>query len=140
MCKKADDDFSEFLTDPILRSIAEYNRTHAFDDETPEQIAADDRWVEEMEAERKAKNAVMTKGYLWYNTEEQRYGVIDASDCWAIEGLHCGACMEILIDEDDDKWEPVRLEYNNSAHELSRGWYLVGHSSDDLDGLRVRMR
>lgn len=81
----------------------------------------------------------MTKGYLWYNSEEQRYGVIDAADCWAIEGLHCGACMEVLTGEDADKWEQMRLEYNASAHELSHGWYLVGYKIDKLDGLRVRM-
>jgi hypothetical protein len=77
----------------------------------------------------------MTTGYLWYNTEEKRYGVIDAADLWAIDSLHCGACMEALV---NDAWLPVRLEYTASAHELSRGWYLVGYDGK-LDGLRVRM-
>lgn len=81
----------------------------------------------------------MTTGYLWFNAEEKRYGVIDGADLWAIDGLHCGACMEALVDDEADKWLPVRLEYNASAHELSRGWYLVGYDSDKLDGLRVRM-
>jgi hypothetical protein len=47
--------------------------------------------------------------------------------------------MEVFVDEDAEKWLPVRIEYNASSHELSRGWYLVGYDSDKIDGLRVRM-
>lgn len=75
----------------------------------------------------------MTTGYLWYNAEERRYGVIDAADLWAIDGLHCGACMEALV---NDAWLPVRLEYNASAHELSVGGILSATTATSLTACR----
>ena len=57
MCKKIDDDFSEFFTDPVLHAALVERGKHVFDDETPEQIAADDEFVEEMETLRKAKKS-----------------------------------------------------------------------------------
>ena len=44
-------------------------------------------------------------------------------------GLHCGECMEVLVDE---KWVPTRIE-------MGDGWYLVGVKTDRLQGLTVRI-
>jgi len=65
----------------------------------------------------------MTTGYLWYNADRERYGIIDEADLWTDDGLHCGACMEALLGFD---WISVRLEYTQHDHELTRGWYFVG--------------
>lgn len=81
----------------------------------------------------------MINGYLWYNTDEGRYGIIDSSDLLVYDGLHCGACMDVFVEE-SQKWVPVRLEYASpSARVLSRGWYLVGLNAAKLDGLKIRM-
>lgn len=44
-------------------------------------------------------------------------------------GLHCGECMDVLVDE---KWVPTRIEMGND-------WYLVGVKTDRLQGLTVRI-
>ena len=47
-------------------------------------------------------------------------------------GLHCGECLEVLV---DDKWVPTRMEMN-----LAREWYLVGTSyCGDLEYVRARI-
>lgn len=73
----------------------------------------------------------MTQGYLWYNSAEKRYGVIDNHDLWAIEGLHCGMCMEVEL---NGRWTPTRIEYSDST-----GWFLVGLPNISLAGLKARM-
>ena len=30
----------------------------------------------------------MKTGYLWYNADRERYGIIDEADLWADDGLH----------------------------------------------------
>lgn len=87
----------------------------------------------------------MKKEYtLWYNSREERYGTLDASDCWDCTGLHCGACFDALIGR---TWVPVRLEYSDYGERfaLSRGWYLCNGNGalprqPKFDGLRVRFR
>ncbi len=44
-------------------------------------------------------------------------------------GLHCGECMDVLI---DGEWIPTRIE-------MGEGWYLVGIQTDQLVGLIVRI-
>lgn len=44
-------------------------------------------------------------------------------------GLHCGECMDVLIDQE---WVPTRIEMAND-------WYLVGIHTDQLVGLTVRI-
>lgn len=44
-------------------------------------------------------------------------------------GLHCGECMDVLI---DGEWIPTRIE-------MGDGWYLVGIQTDQLAGLVVRI-
>lgn len=44
-------------------------------------------------------------------------------------GLHCGECMDVLVDE---KWIPTRIEMGDD-------WYLVGVKTDRLQGLTVRI-
>lgn len=44
-------------------------------------------------------------------------------------GLHCGECMDVLVDE---KWVPTRIEMGDD-------WYLVGVKTDRLQGLTVRI-
>ncbi len=80
---------------------------------------------------------------LWYNAEKERYGVLDVDDTWYNDGLHCGACFDILLGDD---WLPVRLEYTDDGrYPLTRGWYLFGPDGKPLpgeqqrfDGLQVR--
>lgn len=45
-------------------------------------------------------------------------------------GLHCGECMEVLI---DDEWIPTRIE-------MREGWYLVGINTKEVAGLTVRIK
>lgn len=44
-------------------------------------------------------------------------------------GLHCGECMDVLVDEN---WIPTRIEMGDD-------WYLVGVKTDRLQGLTVRI-
>ena len=44
-------------------------------------------------------------------------------------GLHCGECLDILINGD---WVPTRIE-------MGDGWYLTGIKTDNLEGLIVRI-
>lgn len=85
----------------------------------------------------------MKKGYLWYNTDRERYGIVDDMDCWNPDGLSCGACFDALI---GGEWVPVRLEHSEYKHPANHGWYLFDDNGAELpaaqqllDGLRVRM-
>lgn len=49
MCKKANDDFSFIFNDPDMKHALVENNKHMFDGETPEQLAADDEMVAELE-------------------------------------------------------------------------------------------
>lgn len=72
------------------------------------------------------------KGILGYNYENDRYGILNNLDLWENEGLHCGACLEVLV---DDKWIETSIEKYRGE------WYLVGTNlkGDDLEYLKVRM-
>lgn len=69
---------------------------------------------------------------LGYNIENDRYGILEM-DLWVDEGLHCGECIEVYI---DDKWIKDRIEFRHDTKE----WYLVysGLTGEELEGLKVR--
>lgn len=71
-------------------------------------------------------------GYLGYNSENKRYGILNA-DLWVDDGLHCGECFEVW-DNANEKWIPTRIEMSGQE------WYLVGtrFKGDDLEHLKVR--
>ena len=60
----------------------------------------------------------MREGRLGYNSSNGRYGIL-SSDLWIDTGLHCGECLQILM---DGKWVQTRMEMD-----AARNWYLVGH-------------
>ena len=68
-------------------------------------------------------------GILGYNSSNDRYGIL-AMDLWVDDGLHCGECLEVYV---DDEWVQDRLEMGDT-------WYLVNSKlkGNDLEGLRVR--
>lgn len=70
----------------------------------------------------------MRQGNLIYDKESGRMDIRFGLEKY-YGGLHCGECMDVLI---DDKWVPTRIE-------MSDDWYLVGIRTDDLIGLRVRI-
>ena len=73
----------------------------------------------------------MREGRLGYNSSNGRYGNL-SSDLWIDTGLHCGECLEVLV---DDKWVPTRMEMN-----IAREWYLVGTPyCGDLEYVRARI-
>ena len=74
----------------------------------------------------------MIKGRLGYNSENGRYGIL-VMDLWKDDGLHCGECLEVLI---DGEWVEDRIEMAFGGE-----WYLV-HSKlrgSDLEYLPVRI-
>ena len=76
----------------------------------------------------------MIEGRLGYNNSNDRYGIL-VSDLWEDEGLHCGAGIEVLV---EDKWVHSRME--KSWTEDGSHWYLVGTPYyGDLEYVRVRM-
>ncbi len=48
----------------------------------------------------------MREGRLGYNSNNGRYGIL-SSDLWIDAGLHCGECLQILM---DSKWVQTRME------------------------------
>lgn len=71
-------------------------------------------------------------GILGYNYEEKRMGIL-SFDLWVKDGLHCGECLEVLI---DDEWVSDRIEYSSRTKE----WYLVKTklSGDQLERVKVK--
>jgi len=69
---------------------------------------------------------------LGYNEQNDRYGILE-SDLWIDEGLHCGECIEIML---NDKWVKDRIEYDNNI----KNWYLVKSRliGEELEYLQVR--
>lgn len=70
-------------------------------------------------------------GWLSYNSDNDRMGILDKMDLWADDGLHCGECFEVFL---NDEWVADRLE-------LSQGkWYLVylKLKDNELEGLKIR--
>ena len=73
----------------------------------------------------------MREGRLGYNSNNGRYGIL-SSDLWIDTGLHCGECLQILM---DGKWVETRMEMD-----AARNWYLVGTPyRGDLEYIRVRI-
>ncbi|MBC2460395.1 DUF5348 domain-containing protein [Clostridium beijerinckii] len=70
-------------------------------------------------------------GWLGYNSNNDRMGILDNMDLWADDGLHCGECFEVFL---NDEWKAERLELGNGE------WYLVYSklSGEQLEGLKVR--
>lgn len=69
-------------------------------------------------------------GKLGYNFESDRYGILNSSDLWADEGLHCGEVVEIFI---NDKWVKDRIEMT-----WDKKWYLVHNKLQELEGLKIK--
>ncbi len=73
----------------------------------------------------------MREGRLGYNSSNGRYGIL-SSDLWIDTGLHCGECLQILM---DGKWVQTRMKMD-----VARNWYLVGTPyRGDLEHIRVRI-
>lgn len=70
-------------------------------------------------------------GWLSYNCENERMGILDKMDLWDDDGLHCGECFEVLI---NDEWIADRIELSGGE------WYLVYSKlkGNQLEGLKVR--
>lgn len=75
----------------------------------------------------------MKEGRLGFNQSNKRYGLLNM-DLWEDTGLHCGATLEVLI---DDKWVPTRMEMNRQDE-----WYLVGTGlkGDQLEYVQARIK
>ena len=71
-----------------------------------------------------------TIGYLGYNSDNDRYGILNNSDLWLDNGLHCGECIEVYL---NGEWVADRIEYLDE-------WYLVYSKlkGDSLEHLKVR--
>lgn len=69
-------------------------------------------------------------GYLGYNSENNRYGILNRMDLWEDTGLHCGESIDIVI---DDKIIHTRIEMKGKT------WYLVdtGLEGEELEGIKV---
>jgi hypothetical protein len=70
-------------------------------------------------------------GILSYNYDNERYGILNAMDLWEDDGLHCGECFEVFI---NNEWVADRVEMSKWE------WYLVYSklSGSQLEGLKVR--
>mgnify|MGYP004554285569 FL=1 len=74
---------------------------------------------------------IMREGRLGYNSSNGRYGIL-LSDLWLDTGLHCGECLQVLM---DGKWMQTRMEMD-----AERNWYLVGTPyRGDLEYIRARI-
>lgn len=69
---------------------------------------------------------------LGYNQELDRYGILEA-DLWVDEGLNCGECIEVFI---NDEWIKDRIEYNHKI----KNWYLVESNlvGEELEFIKVK--
>ena len=61
----------------------------------------------------------MREGRLGYNSSNGRYGIL-SSDLWIDTGLHCGECLEVLV---DDKWV-----HDQNGNEYSKGMVSGGNT------------
>lgn len=73
------------------------------------------------------------EGRLGYNSANGRYGLL-VTDLWEDNGLHCGECLEVMI---DGEWVETRMEMNPSQE-----WYLVGtpYCGNGLEYVQARIR
>lgn len=69
-------------------------------------------------------------GFLGYNSDNDRIGILNDMDLWHDDGLHCGECVEVFL---NGVWVSDRLEYSDV-------WYLVYSKlkGDSLEHLKVR--
>jgi len=74
------------------------------------------------------KEDTMRRGALTVDAESGRMDIRFGLEEY-YGGLHCGECMEVLI---DGEWIPTRIE-------MGDGWYLAGIGTDNLMGLQVRI-
>lgn len=80
------------------------------------------------ENDASGKEIKMRKGTLVVDNESGRMDIRFSLEEY-YGGLHCGECMDVLIEEE---WIPTRIE-------MGEGWYLVGIHTDRLAGLTVRI-
>ena len=73
----------------------------------------------------------MRQGVLIHDPKSDRMDVRFGLDEF-YGGLHCGTCMDVFV---NNRWKPTRIELDWD----SKGWYLVGVSTNTIVGLRVRM-
>lgn len=74
---------------------------------------------------------IMREGRLGYNNSNGRYGIL-SSDLWLDTGLHCGECLQVLM---DGKWMQTRMEMD-----ADQNWYLVGTPyHGDLEYIQARI-
>lgn len=76
----------------------------------------------------------MREGYLGYNKQTQRYGLLIA-DLWQNdEGFHAGQSFEVKT---NGEWKKMRIEYDNRE----KRWYLVSDGAElyELEHLRIRV-
>lgn len=70
-------------------------------------------------------------GRLGYNLITERFGILNKMDLWEVNGLHCGATLDVFI---NNEWIKDRIE-------MTRGKYYLVNSKiydEDLEGLKVR--
>lgn len=73
----------------------------------------------------------MITGRLVHDPVQDRYQVVDKAGEVQHLGLHCGECLEVVV---DGEWVQGRIELDG------RGWYIVGTPyAGDLGNLAVRM-
>lgn len=72
-------------------------------------------------------------GYLGYNYDTERYGIL-YGDIWQDTGLHCGECVEVLV---NGKWVQDRIEMSGDGN-----WYLVESKlkGNELEHLQVKLQ
>ena len=76
----------------------------------------DSAWADAAEGLGYKPGAVVS-GRLLYDSDADRYQVIDQAGDVLHPGLHCGQCFAVLL---PDGWTDSRIEYG------ADGWYLVG--------------
>ena len=82
----------------------------------------------EMDENMKSEDNDMRQGALTLDAQTGRMDIrFDLENYYG--GLHCGECLDILINGD---WVPTRIE-------MGGGWYLTGIKTDNLEGLIVRI-
>lgn len=71
-------------------------------------------------------------GWLGYNSNNDRMGILNNMDLWSDDSLHCGETFEVFI---NGEWVQDRIEMK-----FDKTWYLVETKlqGDELEGLKVR--
>ena len=82
----------------------------------------------EMDENMKSEDNDMRQGALTLDAQTGRMDIrFDLENYYG--GLHCGECLDILI---NGEWVPTRIE-------MGDGWYLAGITTDHVEGLIVRI-